>query len=73
MKALLRKLQKLEAGLAPPAGVSHIAAVPVQTGGDDLMLIDGEWVPCPNVTAVLEQPGVPVMVCIGFDPREIFT
>jgi hypothetical protein len=34
--------------------------------------LDGERVPCADVAAVLEQPGVPVKVYIGFDPREIF-
>jgi hypothetical protein len=31
-----------------------------------------KWVPCPDVEAALQQPGVPVKVYIGFDPREIF-
>jgi hypothetical protein len=37
------------------------------------MALDREWVPCPNLAAALRQPGVPVNVYIGFDPREIFS
>jgi hypothetical protein len=35
------------------------------------LVLDGEWVPCPNVAAALRQPGGPVKVYIGFDPREL--
>jgi hypothetical protein len=72
MKALLRQLERLEAGLAPLARVPLITAVALQTGGDDLVLVDGQWLSCPDVAVALEQPSVPANVYIGFGPREIF-
>jgi hypothetical protein len=70
MKARLRRLANLERVLGPATPV--VTAVALQTGAGDLMALEGGWVPCSDVAAVLEQPGVSEKEYLGFDPREIF-
>jgi hypothetical protein len=70
MKSLQRRLAKLERERHLPAR-SPITAVALDTGGDNLMAIRGEWLPCPDVAAVLEECDAPLKVYLGFDPREV--
>jgi hypothetical protein len=70
MKAMLRRLENLERALGP--ATPRVTGVALQTGAGNLMALDGEWVPCPDVArASMHQPGVPVKMYIGFDPREV--
>jgi len=71
MKALWRRLQRLESVFAPPDHVPRVAAVALKTGGDDLVLVDGEWQTCPDAAAVLDRHDGLLKVYAGFDPREV--
>jgi hypothetical protein len=70
MKNLARRLAKLEREqtlVVRPV----ITAVALDTGGIDLVAIQGEWLPCSDVAAVLAGHDVPLKVYVGFDPREV--
>ena len=71
MKNLQRRLVSLERAHRPIGDRSRIAALAMQTGGDDLMVIDGAWVSCPDAAAAMARHDGPLKVYLGFDPREV--
>jgi hypothetical protein len=71
VKVLQRRLASLERALRPASVLPAISAVALRTGGDDLVAIDGAWVPCPVIATVLARKHAPLKVYGGFDPREV--
>jgi hypothetical protein len=71
MRGLQRRLDRLEQVIAPLTEAPPVTALAFATGGDDLMFIGGEWLPCPNPVAILRRHDGPLKVYAGFDPREI--
>jgi hypothetical protein len=73
MKTLHRRLDSLQRivdRLSPPP---QLQALALEAGAGDLALVDGEWLPCSDTTAVLELHDGPFKVYTGFDPREMLT
>src|SRR5258708_7327695 len=65
MKTLDRRLAALERALRANAMEEQVIALAFQTGGDDLMFIGQEWLPCPNAAAIIARGDLPVKVYLG--------
>lgn len=66
-----RRLAALEQALQPTPMEEPVIALALDTGGDDLMAVGGEWLPCPDVAAVFARCDGRLKVYGGFDPREM--
>jgi hypothetical protein len=71
MYSFHRRLVVLERAVQVPAAEEQATALALDTGGDDLMLVGQEWLPCPDVRPILAQRQPAVKVYLGFDSWEI--
>jgi hypothetical protein len=71
MRALHRRLDTLQRIVDQLEPSPVLTALALGTSDGDLALVGGEWIPCPDARAVLENHHGPLKVYGGFDPREV--
>jgi hypothetical protein len=71
MSRLRRRLAVLDRALKAPVAAAQATALALDTGGDDLMLVGQEWLPCPDVHPILARRNPAVKVYLGFTAEEL--
>jgi hypothetical protein len=71
VRALSRRLAKLEEALQVKPLEQQISSIALDTGDGDLMCLDGTWVPCPNPAALLARRDRSIKVYAGLNIRRI--
>jgi hypothetical protein len=71
MRGLNRRLAALERVFRVPADQARATALALDTGGDDLMLVGEEWLPCSDVRPILALRNPAVKVYLGFTAEEM--
>lgn len=71
MSRFRRRLAALELVLQPSTIESQVTALALDTGGEDMMLVGQEWLPCPDVRPILARRHPAVKVYLGFTAEEL--
>jgi hypothetical protein len=71
MYSFHRRLVVLERAVQVPAAEEQATALALDTGGDDLMLVGQEWLPCPDLRPIVARRYPAVKVYLGFTAEEL--
>ena len=71
MSRFHRRLAALERAMQAPAVEAQVTALSLHNDGPDLMFVGQEWLPCPNVPAILARRNPAVKVYLGLAPDDV--